>query len=124
MPSVLFFGPAPTLAFGKRRQPQASLPSSGDPSDSRQAIDGREIVLEQPNKFQPTTADSFANVSARTLLMRAADTHIVMSQVVDLLSTAFPDWQLIEVPDGGHMAPMTRADAVNALIASLLDVPQ
>ena len=75
------------------------------PVDRQRAI----AALLLPNYYEwdsaqtPTTADSFASVSARTLLMRAADTRMVMSQIVDLLSAAFPHWQLIEIPDGGHM---------------------
>lgn len=96
------------------------------PVDRRKAI----ATLLLPNYYEwdsaqtPTTADSFANVSARTLLMRAADTRMVMSQIVDLLSAAFPHWQVIEIPDGGHMAPMTRPDVVNGAIAAFLDLPQ
>lgn len=92
------------------------------PPDRQKAV----AALLLPNYFEwdaankPTRTDDFAGVSARTLLMRSADTRRVLSETVDLLRSAFPHWPLIEVAEGGHMAPLTRADAVNASIADFL----
>jgi pimeloyl-ACP methyl ester carboxylesterase len=86
-------------------------------------------ALLLPNYFEwdaavvPTNAASFSNVSARTLVMRSADTRLVLHAAVDILAAAYPHWQLIEIADGGHMAPLTRSDVVNPLIETFLDLP-
>ena len=95
------------------------------PGERQEAI----AALLLPNYFEwdaavvPTNAVSFSGVSARTLLMRSAGTRLVLHAAVDILSEAFPHWQLIELADGGHMAPLTRSDVVNPLIGSFLDFP-
>jgi hypothetical protein len=40
---------------------------------------------------------------------------------VQLLAKTYPDWTLHDVPAGGHMAPLSRPDFVNPLIAAILD---
>jgi pimeloyl-ACP methyl ester carboxylesterase len=60
-------------------------------------------------------------IAASVHLLRAADTRRSTSTVAALLARAHPHWQLLEVPAGGHMAPLTRADLVNPLIAKILD---
>jgi pimeloyl-ACP methyl ester carboxylesterase len=60
-------------------------------------------------------------ISAPVHILRAADTRRTTASVAALLARAHPKWKLHEVAAGGHMAPLTRPDLVNPLIARLLD---
>ena len=70
---------------------------------------------------EPIHTTDFAGVSTRTLLMRSANTRRMLAEVVDLLRGEFAHWQLVEVAEGGHMAPLTQADAVNTVLSDFLD---
>ena len=56
----------------------------------------------------------------RCSLIRAADTRRPAHALASLLTAAGGAWRLHEVPEGGHMAPVSRPDLVNPLIAGLL----
>jgi pimeloyl-ACP methyl ester carboxylesterase len=60
-------------------------------------------------------------ISAPVHLVCAADTRAPTHAIVALLAKSYPHWQVHEVPFGGHMAPLTRPDLVNPLIADLID---
>jgi pimeloyl-ACP methyl ester carboxylesterase len=60
-------------------------------------------------------------IAAPVHILRAADTRRSTASVASLLARAHPKWKLHEVAAGGHMAPLTRPDLVNPLIAKLLD---
>lgn len=102
---------------------------NGDGTWDATPLERRKSVaaLLQPNYYEwdaavvPTTADSFKSISARTLLMRSADTRLVLHDIIDVLSAVFPHWQVKEISGGGHMAPLTRADEVNVAISNFLD---
>jgi pimeloyl-ACP methyl ester carboxylesterase len=93
------------------------------PAERQRAVAG----LLPPNYFEwdsatkPTRVESFTGIAARTLLMRSADTRLVLYAAAELLRQAYPQWAFTEFPDGGHMAPMTRAAAVNETIVRFLD---
>ena len=54
-------------------------------------------------------------------LIHAADSRAPTRAIVKLLAETYPDWRRHEVPSGGHMAPLSRPDLVNPLIAAALD---
>lgn len=95
------------------------------PPERQKAVAG----LLLPNYYEwdaskkPCRAEDFAGIRARTLLTRSADTRLVLRAVSDLLRRTYPAWQFHEFPDGGHMAPLTRADAFNQRVAAFLDLP-
>lgn len=95
------------------------------PPERQQAV----AALLLPNYYEwdsaqlPYRTEAFAGISARTLLMRSADTRLVLRAVSDLLRNAYPHWQFDELPDGGHMVPLTRADAFNQRVVAFLDSP-
>lgn len=63
----------------------------------------------------------WCDIAAPVHLIRAADTRTVTSAIVTLLASHHPSWRVHEVAEGGHMAPLTRADLVNPLIAAIVD---
>jgi pimeloyl-ACP methyl ester carboxylesterase len=60
-------------------------------------------------------------ITAPVHVISAADTRAPTRAVVDLLSETYPLWHFHRVPAGGHMAPLSRPDLVNPLIAAALD---
>jgi pimeloyl-ACP methyl ester carboxylesterase len=54
-------------------------------------------------------------------LIHAADTRAPTRAIVTMLARTYPDWRVHEVAAGGHMAPLTRPDLVNPVIAAALD---
>jgi pimeloyl-ACP methyl ester carboxylesterase len=60
-------------------------------------------------------------ITAPVHLIQAADTRAPTREIVKLLAANYPDWRVHTVPSGGHMAPVTRPDLVNPLIAAALD---
>lgn len=65
-------------------------------------------------------ADAFDGVTAQGLLMQGHATRRALAEMADVLHARFGHWQRVGVA-GGHMAPVTHADAVNRLIADFLD---
>jgi len=68
----------------------------------------------------PSTLGDYARLTQPTLLMYAAHTNPAILPVQHLLQSACPHWQVAVQPQGGHMAPLTHADAVNPVIADFL----
>jgi pimeloyl-ACP methyl ester carboxylesterase len=60
-------------------------------------------------------------ITAPVHLIRAADTRAPTREIVRLLAKAYPNWRLHEVSSGGHMAPVTRPDLVNPLVAGVIE---
>lgn len=88
----------------------------------------QQIVATQlpPNRHEwdagsePRSAQSFAGVTARTLMLRGAHTPMAQAETVDLLRRAFPHWALHEFDEAGHMGPLTHGAAVNARLQEFL----
>ena len=93
------------------------------PPERQKAVAGllRPNYYEWDSATRPTRVESFSGITARTLLMRSADTRMVLHAAAELLRGAYPQWQFVEFAEGGHMAPMTRAAAVNEAIVRFLD---
>ena len=66
------------------------------------------------------TTEQFQGIQARTLIMRGAQTRLVLRETAELLVQAFPAWELRELTDAGHMGPMTHGQQVNGHIAQWL----
>jgi pimeloyl-ACP methyl ester carboxylesterase len=60
-------------------------------------------------------------ITAPVHLIRADDSRAPTRAIVALLAKTYPAWQVHAVPAGGHMAPLTRPDLVNPVIAAALD---
>ena len=48
-------------------------------------------------------------------------TVLPIRKLVEILREANPRWTYREVPDGGHMAPLTRPELINPLVAAYLE---
>lgn len=60
-------------------------------------------------------------VTAATHVVSACDTVPPIAKIVSLLEQLRPDWRFRRVDQGGHMAPLTRPDLVDPIVASALD---
>jgi pimeloyl-ACP methyl ester carboxylesterase len=63
----------------------------------------------------------WGDIAAPIRILRAADTRRPMHAITSLLASAHPRWTLHELPEGGHMAPLSRPDLFNPLATKLLD---
>jgi pimeloyl-ACP methyl ester carboxylesterase len=68
-----------------------------------------------------TPLAAWREITAETLVLRAARTKRPIVEIAELLAAACPHWRFAEVPEGGHMAPVLRPDLVNPVIAAFLD---
>ncbi len=65
--------------------------------------------------------DGWRTIAAPVHLIHAADTRAPTHVIATLLAKTYPSWHVYEVPSGGHMAPLSRPDLVNPLIAAAID---
>jgi pimeloyl-ACP methyl ester carboxylesterase len=70
---------------------------------------------------ETTPLEVWGEIHARTLLVRAAHTRRPIRELSELLLDTAPGWRPVEVPEAGHMAPMTRPDLVNPIIVDFLE---
>lgn len=68
-----------------------------------------------------TPMQEYASLALPSLLMYARDTLPAIHEVQQLLVQACPRWQVQELDAGGHLAPMTQADQVNAQLHAFLN---
>jgi pimeloyl-ACP methyl ester carboxylesterase len=78
-------------------------------------------VPEWDAAMVPMRANTFAGVSAQTLLMRGRTTRPALVEMAGVLYRHYSHWRLVDVAGCGHMAPLTHADVINAWIADFLD---
>ena len=65
--------------------------------------------------------DRWRDLPVPTLLAHAADTQAPILELIQLFHNACPHWAAAELPEGGHMAPLSRPDLVNPVVADFLD---
>ncbi|MCC6888769.1 MAG: alpha/beta fold hydrolase [Hyphomicrobiales bacterium] len=59
-------------------------------------------------------------IAAPVHLIGALDSRAPTRAVIALLAQAYPHWPVHEVACGGHMAPLSRPDLVNPLLADII----
>ncbi|HMK69461.1 MAG TPA: alpha/beta hydrolase [Xanthobacteraceae bacterium] len=82
----------------------------------------------KPNFFEwdavmneTTTAEQWASLLPEaTLLVVDPGTVLPIREIAEVLRRSCPRWRYKEVPGGGHMAPFTRPDLINPLVAAFL----
>jgi pimeloyl-ACP methyl ester carboxylesterase len=70
---------------------------------------------------EQTTIEELKALSTRTLVVSDPATRIPIREIIDILAMACPHWVFRTIPEGGHMAALTRPDLVNPIIREFLD---
>jgi len=71
---------------------------------------------------EETTVTESNCMTAKTLVVTAVDTRRPIREIVEILCRSCPNWSFAQLPEGGHMAPLTRPDLVNPIVRRFLDV--
>lgn len=98
-------------------------------SESRRAAFAEAL---RPNYYEwdavmdeTTTAEEWAQLlPAATLLVCDPGTVRPIREIDEILRQACPKWSSAEVSGVGHMAPLTRPDIINPMVATYLRQPQ
>jgi pimeloyl-ACP methyl ester carboxylesterase len=70
---------------------------------------------------EETTVEQWRALTARTLVVSDAATRRPIREIVAIFAKACPHWVFHTIPEGGHMAPLTRPDLVNPVVRQFLD---
>jgi pimeloyl-ACP methyl ester carboxylesterase len=70
---------------------------------------------------EETTVEDWKALAARTLVVSDAATRLPIREIVDILAKACPHWSFHTIPEGGHMAPLTRPELINPIVRRFLD---
>ena len=70
---------------------------------------------------EETTIEDWKNLKARTLVVSDAATRPPIREIVTLFAKACPHWTFHTIPEGGHMAPLTRPELINPVVRQFLD---
>lgn len=70
---------------------------------------------------EETTLEECKALSAGTLVVSDAATRLPIREIVGLFADACPHWSFHTIPEGGHMAPLTRPELINPVIREFLD---
>jgi len=69
---------------------------------------------------ETTSLEQWQALTARTLVVSDPSTRLPIREIAALLARACPHWKFRELPEGGHMAPLTRPDLVNPVVSEFL----
>lgn len=115
------------LALGRRFTDYFNGDGSWDAStpERREAIAAAlpPNVHEWEACAQPMRAGSFDGIAARCLLLRGPQSPRALRAMAELLRQHFAHWRLEDLPEGGHMAPLTHAEAFNRRVVDFLELP-
>jgi pimeloyl-ACP methyl ester carboxylesterase len=70
---------------------------------------------------EETTLEEWCKLRARTLVVSDAATRLPIREIVVLFASACPHWSFHSLPEGGHMAPLTRPELINPVVREFLD---
>lgn len=70
---------------------------------------------------EQSTIEDWKNLDARTLVVSDGATRLPIREIVALFAEACPHWRFHTIPQGGHMAPLTRPELVNPVVQAFLD---
>lgn len=73
---------------------------------------------------EKSTIETCKNLNPHTLLVSDVTTRLPIREIVALFAKACPHWTFYTIPDGGHMAPLTRPELINPVIQHFLDAGQ
>jgi pimeloyl-ACP methyl ester carboxylesterase len=70
---------------------------------------------------EETTIEQWRKLEARTLVVSDAATRLPIRAIVSLFAEVCPHWSFHTLPEGGHMAPLTRPELINPVVRRFLD---
>lgn len=70
-----------------------------------------------------TRVEDWDRLPCATLMVSDPETVRPVREITNLLRKSCPTWMFREIAAGGHMAPITRPDLINPLVAKFLDAP-
>ncbi len=70
---------------------------------------------------EETSVEEWRGLSAKTLVVSDAATRLPVREIVDIFAKACPHWTFHTIPEGGHMAPLTRPELINPVVREFLD---
>jgi pimeloyl-ACP methyl ester carboxylesterase len=70
---------------------------------------------------EETTVEEWNALTARTLVVSDAATRLPIREIVDIFAKACPHWTFHTIPEGGHMAPLTRPELINPVVHQFLN---
>jgi pimeloyl-ACP methyl ester carboxylesterase len=65
--------------------------------------------------------DGISRLPAETTVVWARDSKRPMIEAVEVLRQHHPQWHYVELPEGGHMFPLTRPDLLSPIVRTFLD---
>ncbi len=93
------------------------------PHDRRLAY----IQLLRPNycewdclETDRTTIEEFARIPAKAMIAYTPDARRPSREIAQLFEDKCPNWSVVRIAEGGHMAPLTHPHVVNPIIAGFL----
>lgn len=93
------------------------------PDDRRFAY----MKLLRPNFYEwdsvnsdKTTIEAFGRVPATAMMVYSPDARRPSREIAQLFEEKCPNWSVVRISEGGHMAPLTHPDVVNPLITDFL----
>ena len=72
---------------------------------------------------EETTIAAWQALEAKTLVVSASGTRRPIREIVELLADACPHWTYAQIPEGGHMAPLSRPELINPIVKRFLETP-
>jgi len=70
-----------------------------------------------------TSINEWKEIEAKTLVVSALKTRRAFREIVELFSATCYHWSFTQIPEGGHMAPLTHPDQINPVIRQFLEAP-
>ncbi len=93
------------------------------PHDRRLAY----MQLLRPNYYEwdcvgsdQTTIEEFERIPAKAMMVYSSGARRASREIAQLFAEKCPNWSVVKIGEGGHMAPLTHPEVVNPLIASFL----
>ena len=85
-----------------------------------------EALAQNPYEWEAvmneqTGVEGYAAVAARTLVVSDRATRRPIREIVEILEHGCAGWSFRFLEEGGHMAPLTRPELVNPIVAEFLD---
>ena len=85
------------------------------------------MQLLRPNYYEwdcvgsdQTTIEEFDRVPARAMMVYSSGARRASREIAQLFAEKCPNWSVVRIGEGGHMAPLTHPEVVNPLIANFL----